>query len=485
MKFTAIMLIRKNIFDYLTKLDDNDFRKIKRYLDSPFFSFKNRNKVIELFKILKNHHPNYEKATDPFLAKKLNIAINSLRNAKSELIKCIENYLELKTLEKEKHLKTQLLAQAFDELNMHQQFKKYADLHLETLEKKPYLNEEDYKLKYELLKRKYTIIAQNMLDANNTDLQEAINTLTRFYLYECLNNLNGLKSTNHMVDQGAEITLSNQIVNSINNIELIDDINIKASYLIYKFYNLNGNESGEKEQTYHTLKQMVLKDWAKLTDDCKYETYQHMVNMALIGSKFDSLKFNNEAFLIHKFWIEKKVHQIHPEMHYHTFLSVVILSCSAQKFDWCKNFIEENEQMIPVKDRMPTVNLSSAYHDFSTNQFDNAIKKLYTTEPLGVYFDLMIRILMLKCLFVAKYENRFVYSFNNTYSFIRNHDELNENTKKNHLQFIAYIKKVRNARLENNIKKLSTIKNEIETNANNIQNSTWLIDTIKKLIDKN
>ena len=472
--------MRKNLFDYLEKLDKNEFKKIKKYLDSPYFAIERRGRVIELFEILKNDHPKFENSTDQFLAKKLAVGINTLRNLKSGLTKCIEGHLKQKIIDDNKQLKTQLLAQAYDDANMHQYFIKYANEELDKLQKKENLNKEDYKLKYELLSRKYAIVGHNMVNFSNIALEDAIATLSNFYLYENLKNLNGLIATNKVVDRGAKIPLTQRMINSIT-IDQIEDICIKASYLVYKYYNLKADEFEEKQNTYLTLKQLVWSGWAKLTNDYKYETYQHMVNMANEVSQLNEKQFSKECFKIHQFWIDKKVHLQHPEIHHFLFLSIAISACDSGKFDWCKKFIAENKQMIPNNEKQATVDLSLAYCYFSTNQLDDAIEKLYHIIALGVYFNLLVRLLMLRCLYVAKYNSRFVDYYNGTFNYIKYHTEINENAKNDRLKFIAVLNQIRIARAKENIKKLKSIKQEIENNPN-INGYRWLLSIVKKLI---
>lgn len=475
--------IRRNIFDYLKKIHKDDLKKIKNYLDSPYFKVDNRARVIGLFKLLKNDHPKYENIDDNLLAKKLSVQVTTLRNLKSTLINCIEHYLELKILDKKEALKSQLRAQVYEELNMPQLFKRYANKQLNKLQKKSNYDQEDYMLEYELLIRKYGIIPHDMLNVKNIALIEAINTLSHYYLYECLKNLNGIITANRTVDRGAKKPFTLLTENSVNTIEVISDINIKVSYLIYKFFILESDKLKEKENTYTTLKTLVWKNWEKLTDDCKYEAYQHMVNMAndiRVALSFE--KFVDEAFVIHQFWIEKKAHLIYPEMNYNLFLSAVISSCNANKLDWCKKFISINKLMLPIRERTSTMDLSLAYYNFSIGQIDEAIEKLNTIDLLGVYFNLLVRMLMLRCLFVAKYESRFIHYYNHTYNFIRNHEEINKITKKEHLAFIQNLKKIRNARLQNDIQKLIDIKNKIQTDEKN-QISNWMLKKINELIN--
>lgn len=472
--------MRREIFDYLKKLENTDFREIKRYLESPYFNVTSRKRVIVLFEQLKQHHPKYENLTDTFISKKLKIGVTSIRNLKTILINCIEHYLELKVLGNQKQLKTWLRAQAYDDLNMHQYFIRYADIQLAKLAQKVCLNKADYQLKYELLSKKYGIIGHSMIDANNLSLQRAINTFTKYFLYESLINLNGLISTNLMVDRGAEINLTNQLINSISNFELIDDVNIKSAYLIFKYYNLDNTQHKEKENVYDALKKLVENEWVKLTEVCKYETYQHMINMANSVVENNAKNFKDEDFIIHQFWIDKKVHLVHPEMHHNLFLSIVISSCNAQKLEWCKKFIDNNMEMIPIKERTSTVAYSWAYYDFCSSKFDDAIAKLYAIQPLSVYFNLIVRMLMLRCLFAANNSSRFDDYCNATNNFIRNHTELNESIKNYHLKFIVYLKKINKAFQQKNIEKLIRTEKEIR-DTTNLTRYKWLIKLIEKL----
>jgi len=103
---------RNNLFEYLRHLGKKkDFPEIKRYLKSPFFKVKGREKVIELFELL-IRNPNYYKDKPEVSNASLNekMDISFVGNLKSTLVKCIEDYLRIKRVEENEHWSKQIMS---------------------------------------------------------------------------------------------------------------------------------------------------------------------------------------------------------------------------------------------------------------------------------------------------------------------------------------------------------------------------------------
>jgi len=107
--------LRRDLFNYLEKLTNEDLVQVEKYLESPFFNVTNRKRVIQLFNFLKKHHPHYHnnsKTEKTFLAKKLKF--HNIANLKSNLLDAITDFIVQKGLQRNKTIQSFLIADTLD-----------------------------------------------------------------------------------------------------------------------------------------------------------------------------------------------------------------------------------------------------------------------------------------------------------------------------------------------------------------------------------
>jgi len=472
--------IRKNLFDYLSHLDkDKDFPAIKKYLQSPFFGVDSSEKVIELFELLMPHHPDYKgnpELSIGSLNKKMGITF--VQNLKSTLVKCIENYLKIKRVEENEQWSVLLLAESLDKMNMHKELIRYINNNLEIIEKIKAYTEDEYYLKYKLLLKKHQKLPDNKNTINDTSLEEAILSLSHYYLYSNLINLIGNKMESIIFKRETNVSLTENMVNSVLHFKNILDPNITINYYIFKFYDLN--EIEEKKETYFIIKKIVTDQWERVNSFNRHEIYLNIISIIqhIIS---DGTDFEKEQFETHKFWIEKNVHKYYKNIKTALFMSIIVSASTVNEFKWCKNFILENKDMLVESEKDETIIYCKAYMLFKQKKYYDSLKLLNTIRFSNPLFELNLKMVEIKCLFEKSDNNRFNVCIKNIKNFIGRHKKLSDRIKIMHLNAVKYIEKVAKARSTNNIGKLTLLKQKINEEVN-LTSKVWLIKKIEEII---
>jgi len=471
--------IRKNLFEYLRHLDEKkDFPKIKKYLESPFFRVKSKERVIELFKLLVLHHPNYKDKPELSIGSlNKSMGITDVGNLKSTLVKCVEDYLIIKRARENEKWNTLLLAESLDKMQMHKELVKYADENLDLLKKSKSLTQNEYYLKYQLLIRKHKNLPEDRDRINDTSLEEAIRALSHYYLYSNLINLIADKMESIIFKRDTNVGLAENMINSVHHFQNILDSNITINYYIFKFHGLIDVEA--KKEIYFAIKKLVSDQWESLNPFNRYEIYLNTISIINYIMSY-GIEFEKEKFEMHKFWIEKNAHKFYVNMGSPLFMSIVVSASTVSEFEWCENFIKNNKDMLFENEKNQTTNYCEAYLFFKQKKYDDSLKLINRIKFLNPMFELNLRMLEVKCLLEKKSSIRFDICIKNIKNFISRHTKLSDSIKVANLNTIKYIDKVAKARSANNFNKLKLliqdINNEVELNS-----KAWLLKKIDEI----
>src|SRR5690242_9552158 len=106
-------MFKHKIFDLLRSLDQDEFKKLGDFVNSPYFS-KSRN-VIEAYNYVYPHYPSFKDSSlskfkmYEHLFKSENYKDSSLRNVMAKLVKAVETFLIMENLKKDELNRDNLL----------------------------------------------------------------------------------------------------------------------------------------------------------------------------------------------------------------------------------------------------------------------------------------------------------------------------------------------------------------------------------------
>jgi len=459
------ILFRRNLFNYLERLNEEDLVRIEHYLNSSFFTVTNRRRVIALFKYLKRYHPLYHNNPK---TKDEAIALNA-----------VSDYLLLKGLERHKTIQTFLLADTLDHLKINE-FERFTEIAIEKIDGKPAKDATAYFLKYQLLLLLYMNKGAKKVGDSNTFLKEAIITLNNYFVFESLKALNAYKTNaKHNLNANFFDELNKILKKYIEHCD-INDPNIKIYYLINKGFNVTKVKKLQK--MYFKLKKITMKNWTQLTTETQHAVYTYMMNNAKYLKNRSCSGFKEELFNIHQFGITQGSHLVYDEIDSAMFYNIVRSACDVAAFDWCKNFISENQLYLSKKERPDILLISEAYFNLSRKKYDDALMNLLQADSLNTTlntpFKVVARVIELRCMYNLNDFDRFEACRHRFVQFLINQNDLNDQTIKRIKIFIKITVKLFKVKYQYNSNNCSLLEeiNQLIQTTDDLYEKLWLLE---------
>lgn len=468
------------LFAYLKKINKEDLKQIQKYLQSPFFKVENRERVILLFDFIKKFHPDYDnvKLSNEALERKMKFT--NFNNVKSTLVNCIEDYLKVNAFQQSQHLQISLFSKTLNDLNLNNEFNKYTKKELEKLEAKQVKSEDDYHLKYKLLREMFTQDKADIVSNKNAYLEDSIIALNNYYLHINLNNLLAYNYLKKILNKGTNVNLAKKIIYSIDYDNDIDDFNIIILYNIFIFNEIENLD--KKKAVYSKLKEIVIEKSSIFSSTFQYEVYAGMLNMATSLRLAGIDSFTQELFNIHKFWVEKGVHLTHTTIHCHLFFNIATSACNVNEFNWYSKFVEKNSKYLLQSEKKQTLALAESYFKLKTKNYEDVLLNLAPVKFLNSQFNLFAKALGIQALYELNDPYRFEIYQRNFKNYILRQNEISERIKDANSHFIKIISKIEKARHEKNTSALNKIK-EYTLKQKEILYRPWLLEKINELLN--
>jgi len=469
-------MIRKNLFNYLPSFDKEDQKQLKKYLQSPFFKIDSRERVIKLYDYLVKFHPEYDdpKLNNDAIAKKLKVS--NVKNLKSILLGCCEEFLIINQLNKKSTLRKKLIVDALYANGINDEYKKQIEFEIEQLKNQLVKNGDDYDLLYHLLIQSHTSMSSEMVKDKHSLLEDAIQTANSYYLYTNLKNLASIIVIDDVVKRKQNISITKDIIETAGKHIENFDANIVISYYIYSYYETE--DVDKKMEIYNIANEYSRKNYDLLTDIYRYEVYTNLLNIANNLFILGLTKFESEIFNLNQFWISKKIHLTHIPMHWSLFYFIVRSSNDVKEFDWSFNFIEESKGYLLENEKEQAINICLADTFFKSGEFEKTLEILNKTKFLNAHFSSIGKSFELMSLFELDDTYRLDSYSKNFENYIRRHSDYNDSFKLGFLNFCRYMLKIKKARFDKNISKLSTIEKTVK-NEETIFYRTWLLAKCK------
>ncbi len=476
--------MRRNLFNYLEKLNEQDLARLDQYLKSPFFSVTNKKRVITLYKYLKRYHPNYHdnpKTDNEVIAQKLEF--QNVGNLRTNLLDAVSHYLQLKGLERNQTIQTFLLADTLDHLKI-SEFERFTKKAIQKIDEKSAKDATAYFLKYQLLLLLYMSKGVKKVGDRDTFLKDAINALNSYFVFDSLKALNAFKeNARHNLNANFFDELNKILKKYINHCD-IDDPNIKIYALINKGFKIT--QIKKLQKMYFKLKRLTLDNWERLTSETQNEVYIPLVNFATTLKNHCCQNFKHELFSLRKFGIKQHIHLIYGQIDSATFYRVVTSACDVNAFDWCDKFMSENQTHLSNIERHDILRISKAYFNLSKKQYDDALMNLLQADSLNTTlntpFKVVARIIELKCMYFINDYDRFENSHRRVNQFLNNQNELNETTIERLKLFIKItvkLFKVKNQQVSHQSKLLTELEDLINK-AVRLYEKPWLLEQFSK-----
>jgi len=364
-----------NLIHLLKNLNNTEFRRLKKFLQSPFFNTNEQ--VTALYMLLKKYYPTFDapSLTKQKVFKKLyptlSYSDNKMRLLISDLKLVVEEYLVQLQLKKHTVERKKLWVNALAERNM----------------TKFYLMEEQ-KLQDNLkavnihdaiqFKELYSLNHMLLFNKTNTNTQSNKNLVIKtneyldlFYFTRKLQYIASIASQNRVYKLKAQLPFTDLILKNI-------DTTTFAQFPIFKIlkYLIELTQNGHSTNKYQAVKQLTRQHFDEFAPELKLNILQLLFNHCAYLYKSGKVEFLKEQFTWYKFGFDKKTLVEQVQLTDITYKNTIVLACHYQDLEWVKAFIEEYTDYLLPEERTVAKAIGLAYYYFNKSEYEAVIQQL-------------------------------------------------------------------------------------------------------------
>lgn len=464
------------LYSVLKDFNKYEQNRCRKYVLSPYFN--RSEKIVELFEFFIyriNSEENEDVAKEKiWYALHPDQAFNDTRWRKycSDLLKLIEGYLAQEEYEGDKSAQIAYLMDASVKKEINLIGKNAVKKSTSFLKGTHYLNQEWYYKNYFLEKKRYRLQRSDRQRAEISNIENIINNLDNFYLFEKLRYYCDILSRSSFVSHNYEVKLIDEIIEYLSK---IDEEDLEPVILIYYKMVLIIKDF-ENESIYFQLKDL-LKEYAKdFPPTDASEMYTFVVNYCTRKLNSGISRFWREYFEIHQQLLEDKIIIVNGELNPAIFKNIITTGLRLGEVEWTRNFIDTYKSYLPASQRENAVTYNTAFFHFYQKDYTKVIQLLQEVEYEDFVYNLNAKQLLLRTYFETDEQDALYFLFDSFRAYLRRNNNISPKMKQHYSNLIKYTKKLSRV-LPNDKKELTKIKEEL-SNEKNVGNRSWLLEKI-------
>lgn len=433
----------RKFIDLCKTLDAKELKTFEKYVHSPFF---NRNKkVVQLFVLLKKHHPKYEHAS--LVKEKLFVKLypkkkfseQTFKNLLSELAKLLEGFLVYQILQEEKATQERLLLEALYVKNLPKQFIHKIKEAKKRQQQQPFQDIDYWQHAYTLERYSYSFEVASKGRSLDASLSKVIEHLDYYYIaeklkyYAVLLNQQSFSSALSIRD---ELVPTHELLNHIPDLQAIPALSIYQQLVLLL-------KDKNSEEQYHKVKTVLLAHPLVLPKGQMRQIYTAMINYCNKQLKSGKDIYLQEIFDWYKVMLKRKVllvqGYITPPIH---FRNIVRAGLRLQEIDWIENFIKENEQKLHPEYGANIGKYCSALLAFHQQNYTETLQELLSFDFNDVYNYTEHKVLLVKTYFELEEWELLENLFNSFRVYLTRDKVIPVHFQKPYLNFIRFTERL-------------------------------------------
>lgn len=235
----------------------------------------------------------------------------------------------------------------------------------------------------------------------------------------------------------------------------------------------------EKEKHLDHLEDLLIKHAALFPPAEVNDMYQYVKNYCVKKINQGNTEFVRRLFEIYKTMLANKPLMYYDYLSQFEFKNIVSVSLRLNENGWCKNFISKYINYLKPEERKNAFTYNSAYLNFMSGDFKNAIRKLQEVEFTDVVYQLDSRVVLLKCYYELDDIETFFYHASAFRLFLLRNRNISDYQKTINRNLIKFLTKI--VRAYTSKAKLVQVKKEISTEKN-VADLKWLEEKVDMLL---
>ena len=424
----------------LLSLDKKEERDLRKFLRSPYFNL--REDVAHLFEYLlrlksKGEHPPEKSALFQAIYGDQPYEDHRMRMLASMLLKLIERYLVVRSVEdQELEYKTRLAA-VFRKRNLPRHLETTLRQLEELQEKGDYRNAEFYDYRFRAEFERYQYAAANRR-TDHLNLQDLADQLDLAYMARKLRQT--CFSLSHQAVYRTEYRFG--LIQEL--LAYIDQENwqrIPAVGIYYHCYLALVHP--EEEEHFLAFRRQIREFGHQFPPFEIRNLYLLAINYCIKKYNAGDKAYLEEELQLYREGLEKGYLLINDHISRFTFRNVVTIGLIMKEYDWVERFIEEYRDRLEDEYRESMYSFCRANLEYERKQYDKALQLLQKSEYRDLLLNLAAKTLLLRIFFELGEYALLDSHLEAMRSFIRRKDIISYH-KENYLNTIAFTKKLMN-----------------------------------------
>ena len=429
----------------LSKEELSDFAK---FMASPYYN--QSKKAVKLFDYLVKYHPIFEEGKVervsvgrklfPEWKKEMDKMYARVSYVISDLSRLVDDYIVLKEKEEDKfgHYQYQLKAykRRKEDRFFNDTVKKFRKNLEETKERDTDYYFHQYRLNHEI----YTHVATKRVTTEIDSLKNAIDNLDLFYFGTKLRYSSEVRLRELTFSEKSELILIDEILREVEVNPIFDN---KPFILIFATI-VRLYETKEKH-VYDSLKTMIYEFFGQFSAVEKLDIVTMANNFCIMEYNQGKDEYLIEIFDLYKYGLEHGTWTVDGQMDHSVFDNIVILACCLEKFEWVREFIDKYVIFLhdDVKENVKIMALCRL--EFSMDNFEKTLEMLRDVEFIDVRYNINARLFMIRCYYELEHIS-FQHACNAFDQYCRRNKVINEENRKQYLNFGKFVQKLYKAR---------------------------------------
>jgi len=482
------------LIEILKVFSQKEWKDFEKFVSSPYFS--SGRDVSGLYALLKKYHPDFNSdnlAKEKIFASlfpKENFNEKKLKNLTSDLTKMAEQFLVHERIDSDDKLFDETLARVYKDKKSDKLFLRTLNSLEKKIQNQKFKSDTGYKDE-ETLERFFEeyYIGIHKFDKSVPKRIKYTEYITLTFLVTFLRK----RRDKIIIENYYNLEFSSPLIESVYSsidfdkmISLLKEKKSEWHWLIeIYYYVLKTLENIEDEKLFEKFQSLFYKSIEKFDRKEQYFMFNDFI--AWIHEK-DFVKgtlSSRQEFEIFKKMLEHKAYSPSENefMSILLYRNIMNTAINIREYDWFEKFITEYTEMLKPEFRDNMANLAKANLYFEKNKFEEALEAL-SKIPYDVFiYKVDIKNLMLRIYYeLDLYESGFslINAFRN---FLSSTDEISENFKTQHLNFVNFYNRLLKMKSESNFKDAGFLQSEI-SKKDTVAAKSWLIDKVKQLTSK-
>lgn len=477
-------MLNTSVISVFRTFSKAEIKRFEEFLLSPYY---NKNSVlVNLFSIVKKYEPDFKsdlldrKKVWHKLYKEKDFNYGVMKNLIYDLNKAADKFIELQSYEKNILLNQLSLMQEQFDRNLNDSFEKT----LKNYKNKLSVNKQDldyFYYNYRALKLErefYSNIGIPKAESRISEENE-IEYLTMFYLIECSDVYNSLLINASYINKNLKNENLNLFLNfsekfehkfreisesSLLNLKLILDENDYSVF--FKLKNIFTKNSFKFSSSYNSNLGLALMEFcSRRIMEGKVEFIKEMFETSLYIFENGLLMNENNGY-----------------MNPNVFNQLISTGCSLKKFDWVRQFIEDNFKKLNPLYRENFYNYAYLTLNFKMKNFAEALHFSAKMEVASPMDHVSIKRYQMMIYFESGYTEE-LYSIIEAFrNYVNKSNKLTASVKSQSGNFINFTKKLSDLKFNsNNFEQSNIRKIKSDLMKSEVINKNWLMEKVNEL----